>query len=51
MKVTEIAAAVLIQITQIKWILLGILVIFVIGLAGIIVTILLTRKTSNRERD
>jgi hypothetical protein len=31
--------------------LLGILVIFVIGLAGIIVTILLTRKTGNHERD
>ena len=51
MKVSEIAAALLIQITQIKWILLGILVIFVIGLAGIIVTMLLRGKTGNHERD
>lgn len=50
MKVSEIAAALLVQITQIKWILFGISVIILIGLACVIFTILLAKKTGNQEK-
>ena len=51
MKVSEIAVALLVQITQIKWIFFGILVVIVIGLVGIIFTILLARKTGKQEKN